>query len=244
MPKLVPAEVLSEELSSSLNEVTMDRPTQRVRGVVLLGPESRNGYRYPADAMERALPLYEGRPVFLDHAEGPAQSTRRRLRDYAGQIQNPRMEGNRILGDLHLMGPHTDWLLNLVESAPKDIGMSHVALGRRSSDGSVIEQIDKVISVDIVAFPAATTSFRESTQEEVEQLLQESTLPESWKAAVKELALDQAEPARFLETLQKLHEVTKPETPRSSEKHLTSVGRSYSTASSHLRKALVTAIKG
>src|SRR5262245_28420447 len=44
-----------------LAEAAIDRGGGIVRNVALLGPRSRNGYRYAATAMAEAAPLYEGR---------------------------------------------------------------------------------------------------------------------------------------------------------------------------------------
>jgi hypothetical protein len=165
-------------LADWLAEATVERDASLVRNVALLGPESRNGYRYTAEAMQAAVPLYEGRPVFVDHAEAALDARpsgcgyrsesevrspiRRSIRDYAGQVVNPRFENGRVRGDLRLAGPNTGWLLDLIEARPSDIGMSHVVLARRTPDGQAVEHIERVVSVDIVAFPATTRSFVES----------------------------------------------------------------------------------
>ncbi|HMP01324.1 MAG TPA: hypothetical protein PKD86_16920 [Gemmatales bacterium] len=148
-----------EWATEALYESTTDRAAGLVANVVLLGPTSRNGYRYAAPAIERAAPLYEGRPVFIDH---PSQTPlQRRLRDFAGQVVRARLDGTHLRGDVRLLGPNAGWLMDLIEAAPRDIGMSHVILGRRSPDGSEVLHIDRVLTVDIVAFPATTQSFRE-----------------------------------------------------------------------------------
>lgn len=154
-----------------LAEASLDRTAAVVRNVALLGPRSRNGYRYTLEAMQQAVPLYEGRPVFVDHAGAGlmpnprmSQATpwpNRSVRDYAGQVRHPRFDSGRIRGDLHLAGPNVPWLLDLIAAAPTDIGMSHVVLARRRNQSEEIEQIEQVLSVDIVAFPATTRSFSE-----------------------------------------------------------------------------------
>jgi hypothetical protein len=159
-----------EHCPDFLAEAQFDPETHIVRNVALLGPASRNGYRYTAEAMQDALPLYDGRPVFVDHAEaspptavGGLGEVQRKLRDYAGKVVNPRFENERIRGDLHLIGPNAEWLLSLFEASPSDIGMSHVVLARRNAAGDEVAKIEKVVSVDIVAFPATVQSFRESS---------------------------------------------------------------------------------
>ncbi len=163
-------EALWEMAGDLLAEATVEREGKLVRNVALLGPVSRNGYRYTTEAMRLAAPLYEGRPVFVDHPEPPQARSpggqawpHRSLRDYAGRVVAARFEGERIRGDLQLLGPNADWLLPLLEAAPSDIGMSHVVLARRNKAGDQVEHIDRVVSVDIVAFPATTQSFEEAT---------------------------------------------------------------------------------
>ncbi|MER3415958.1 MAG: hypothetical protein C4297_07075 [Gemmataceae bacterium] len=154
-----PYEPLIETCVDTLQEAQADRAAGLVRGVALLGPYSRNGYRYHPEAIERALPLYEGRPVFLDHAEG--SPLRRRLRDLVGKVVAVRLENGRLRGDLRLFGPNAGWLFDLIEAAPADIGMSHVVLARRDASGQEVIHIERVLSVDMVAFPATTHSFAE-----------------------------------------------------------------------------------
>src|SRR5262245_11716424 len=89
-------EHLREWADGWLAEAAADRTQNLVRNVVLLGALSRNGYRYAREAMQQAVPLYEGRPVFIDHAE--TQPTQRKLRNYAGQVIQPRFENDRLRG--------------------------------------------------------------------------------------------------------------------------------------------------
>src|SRR2546422_11580985 len=93
-------EAIRQESFEILSEAIAERAQHLVRNVVLLGPQSRNGYRYTPSAMQAALPLYENRPIFLDHADEQTSPTRRKLRDFAGQVLAPRYEGERLRGDL------------------------------------------------------------------------------------------------------------------------------------------------
>jgi len=51
--------------------------------------------------------------------------------------------------------------LALLESDSPAIGMSHVVLAERSTNGAIVEKIHDVVSVDAVVFPATTQGFRE-----------------------------------------------------------------------------------
>lgn len=255
-------EHLCEWAEGWLAEATADRSQSLVRNVVLLGTESRNGYRYTREAMQQAVPLYERRPVFIDHPE--AQPTQRKLRNYAGQVLHPRFENDRLRGDLKLLGPNAGWLLELIEAAPRDIGMSHVVLARRSAQGETVEQIDRVLSVDIVAFPATTHSFREQChlpthvptlppfakvegrerQQTLLQLVEQSRLPPQVRnVALHQLLSGCPDPQRFLGDLEAYCETLLHE-PVTSREKVPFVQPSDMPMSPGVKKAMVTAIRG
>lgn len=255
-------EHLHEWADGWLAEATADHTQSVVRNVVLLGAESRNGYRYAHAAMEQAAPLYEGRPVFIDHPE--TQPTQRKLRNYAGQVVGPRFENDRLRGDLKLLGPNASWLLELIEAAPRDIGMSHVVLARRSAQGATVEQIDRVLSVDIVAFPATTQSFREQChlpphfplippdrmsdgrerQFTLTRLVEQSRLPPHARTLALQQLLGQCpDPRRFLADLEAYWEALLLE-PAASREKVPFAPDSDRPMSPSVKKALVAAVRG
>ena len=63
----------------------MDRARGIITGVKLLGRVSKKGREYPPAVMAKALPLYEGMRVNVNHVD-PGQ--RRSLRDRMGLVQN------------------------------------------------------------------------------------------------------------------------------------------------------------
>ncbi|MCS6976049.1 MAG: hypothetical protein NZM31_03435 [Gemmatales bacterium] len=229
-----------------LAEASVDRSESVVRNVALLGPQSRNGYRYTLEAMQQAVPLYEGRPVFVDHGQAnTAFSNRgftsppwpsRSIRDYAGQVRQPRFDNGRIRGDLHLAGPNADWLLDLIAAAPTDIGMSHVVLARRRRHGDEIEQIEQVVSVDIVAFPATTRSFSESMT--ALPYPHGNFLADDWRREDLPPPLA-AEIRRLLALLENLTRISTADVPSSRERL-----PSGAALSAAFRKAFVAAIRG
>ncbi len=136
-----------------------------MRNVALTGAKSRNGYCYSEQALRGALPLYENKPVFLDHASGTRRPHERSTRDLAGSIVNVRFEENRIRGDIQAL--ETDagkTLLALAASDSPAVGMSHVVLAQRTADRTSVERIHDVVSVDAVVFPATAATFRESDE--------------------------------------------------------------------------------
>lgn len=151
----------------------IDVQTHIVRDVILSGGTSRNGYHYRAEVLADAVSLYDRKPVFLDHAENSLQTHERSTRDLAGMVLEARFDGERIRGDLQIL--ETDagrTLLGLIAGDHPSVGMSHVVLAARSLDGSVVERIHEVISVDAVVFPATTAGFRGES-------LQDGTTPDA-----------------------------------------------------------------
>jgi hypothetical protein len=154
---------LTEHITDWNSQLQVDRAGRVVRNVALTGGRSKNGYRYSEPALRRAVPLYENKPVFLDHAGDRSRPHERSTRDLVGTIVNPRYDGGRIRGDIRVMDTDSGrTFLSLVESKAPGVGMSHVVLAERSPDDATVEQIREVVSVDAVVFPATTHTFRES----------------------------------------------------------------------------------
>lgn len=144
----------------------VDESLLRVENVVLAGPESRNGYRYAEAALRGAVPLYEGKPVFLDHAINSSKPYERSARDLVGSVRNVRFEGDRVRGDIHVLDTDSGrTFLALAEAGSASVGMSHVVLASRNREKTIVERIEDVISVDAVVFPATTSTFREQHRE-------------------------------------------------------------------------------
>jgi hypothetical protein len=139
-----------------------DLRSRRVRDVALTGQKSRNGYRYGGGVLERAVSLYENRPVFLDHADALTRPFDRSARDLVGHVVEPRFEEGRIRGDIEVLATEAgDTFLALAASESEAVGMSHVVTVQRDADGTVGEIVE-VVSVDAVAFPATNATFAEA----------------------------------------------------------------------------------
>jgi len=144
----------------------VDRQSGVIRGVKLLGPESRNGRIYLPEAMAAAAALYEDAKVNVNHAKGHAASAR----DYQDRIGVVRgvvvREGEGLFADLHFNPKHVlaEQLLWDAEHAPENVGLSHNVEARtaRQGDRVVVEAITRVMSVDLVADPATTRGLFES----------------------------------------------------------------------------------
>lgn len=158
-------------------ELDVDASRRVVRHLALTGTASRNGYAYAPEALREAVPLYENKPVFLDHAASTRRPFERSTRDLAGSIVNVRFDGTRIRGDVVLLDTEAGRIfLALAEARHLPVGMSHVVLARKNADRSRVEKIEEVVSVDAVVYPATTTTLREQTEtcsEEIATLLAE-----------------------------------------------------------------------
>ena len=149
------------------NQHSQVEPERRlVSNVALAGISSRNGYEYTAEALAAAVPLYNGKPVFLDHAAGGQRPSARSTRDLVGSIINPRFENGRLRGDIRVVETDSGrTFLALVDANTPGVGMSHVVLAERAADGRSVQRIQEVISVDVVVNPATTSTFQESLAE-------------------------------------------------------------------------------
>ncbi len=155
-------ELIDETILDWRADMRVEHETRVIRNVALAGMRSRNGYRYSGEALRKAVALYESVPVFLDHPRSAQQPRQRSARDLAGRVRNARFDGTRLRGDLDLIDTEAGrTLLALAATDGPGVGMSHVVLAERSEKGDTVERILEVISVDVVAFPATTTTLRE-----------------------------------------------------------------------------------
>lgn len=154
-------------------------------GAVLGVPESAQAasspYRYDADAMREAVPLYDGCRVFLDHPPLEYSAAGKRIglgekgtRDLFGQIISPRfIDGDGIRGDLQYLqaDPLAAKLVEAIEKMPHVVALSHRAACNYRIDSSeaVVTKIKKVASVDLIAAePGATAYLFESMGEQMD----------------------------------------------------------------------------
>lgn len=141
-------------------EATISAEAPRViRNVLLCGNKSRNGYLIPESAFSKGALLYEGKPVFIDHADNPVN---RGVRDLAGYVTNARMENGKPRGDIECEETDSgELLLRLAKRPRKGLGMSHVAQYKFNKGRTQVETVEDVLSVDVVVSPATTNTFTE-----------------------------------------------------------------------------------
>jgi hypothetical protein len=168
-------ETLQEYVDSRGVTMRVDGQQGILRGVKVLGLRSRNGRTYLAEALERAVSLYEGAKVNVNHPKtGPLAP--RDYQDRIGSLRNVTVRADEgLFADLHFNPKHAlaEQLLWDAQHAPENVGFSHNVLAKtsRRGDGTAVEAITKVQSVDLVADPATTQGlFESSTKQQTEQL--------------------------------------------------------------------------
>jgi hypothetical protein len=162
------SELLQEFVDSRQQKLRVDRAAGVIRGVKLLGLNSRNGRRYREDALVGAVGLYEGAKVNINHPKGHPLSPRD-YQDRLGVVRGVQFRsGEGLFGDLHFNPRHTlsEQLVWDAEHAPQNVGMSHNVLARTKQQGNdtVVEAITKVQSIDLVADPATTSGLYEHSE--------------------------------------------------------------------------------
>jgi hypothetical protein len=162
------SELLQEFVDSGSQRLRVDRDAGVIRGVKLLGLNSRNGRRYREGALVEAIGLYEGAKVNINHPKGHPL-TPRDYQDRLGVVRGVQFRaGEGLFGDLHFNPRHalSEQLVWDAENAPQNVGMSHNVMARTKNvgDETVVEAITKVQSIDLVADPATTSGLYEQME--------------------------------------------------------------------------------
>jgi hypothetical protein len=184
------ADEVFESLANS--GASIDREASLIKGVKIVGFESRNGRTYPASVLQEAASLYEGVRVNLDHPDSTGNQ-QRSVKDRFGTFQAVRfVEGKGLFGDLKFNPKHAiaEQVLWAAENDPKSIGFSHVATVKAVTGHggkSVVEAISRVRHVDLVADPATTNGVFESHNPADEADSTESDVMDLTKLTLSEL---------------------------------------------------------
>jgi hypothetical protein len=161
------ADLLQEFCDSRGRALRVDRGGGVIRGIKVLGLHSRNNREYKPEALARAVGLYEGAKVNVNHPKGHPLAPR----DYQERIGVIRSvqhtPGEGLFADFHFNPKHylSEQLVWDAEHAPENVGFSHNVQANTSRRGEtiVVEEILRVQSVDLVADPATTRGLFEST---------------------------------------------------------------------------------
>lgn len=176
--------------SIDLCEAKIDKERAVVSNVKVLGLTSRKPRDYSEAALRKAVGLYEGVRVNIDHGKFPGrdgETSDRSYRDRFGFLKDVRfVPGDGLRGDLHFNPKHAlaEQFAWDVEHAPENVGFSHRAFGhgRQVGDRYLVEKISAVRSVDLVADPATTKSLFESFQPERKEPEMKKTIKEILEA--------------------------------------------------------------
>ena len=160
------SELLQEFCDSAGVSLRIDRASGVIRGIKVLGLQSRNGREYLPEALARAVGLYEGAKVNVNHPKGHPLAPRD-YQERIGVIRNVRHRtGEGLFADFHFNPKHdlSEQLVWDAEHAPENVGFSHNVQARTSRRGetTLVEEIVQVHSVDLVADPATTRGLFES----------------------------------------------------------------------------------
>ena len=136
----------------------IDAQTGIIRGVSLItkGPALGHGVMIDSTTLEQVKKAAEqyagGLKVKLDHSGGAG--------DIVGYIDTLRIDGEKLLGDLHLLesSVHRAYILEIAERIPDTFGLSIAFSGpsEKSADKlTTLQRCSEIYSVDLVSEPAA-----------------------------------------------------------------------------------------
>lgn len=144
----------------------IDEAAHVIKGVKVLGSDSRNGRVYSEAAMARAQGLYEGVNVNIDHPDSAGKT--RGVMESVGVLKNVRLQDKALFADFHYLEshPHTATIIERAKRFPNNFGLSHNAEGKATRKGSklIVESIDRVRSVDLVTDPATNVGLFEGVE--------------------------------------------------------------------------------
>ena len=150
------------------NPQKVDKESMVIRGVKILGRESKNGRTYSDAALDKLATMYEQQSVNVDHDRSSA-NPERKMSDGFGVLRNIKKQPDGVYGDLHYLREHplAPVILERAERMPESFGLSHAAEGRvvKKKGKLIVEDVAAVHSVDIVREPATTAGLFESVED-------------------------------------------------------------------------------
>lgn len=148
-----------------------------LKRVKLLGKASRNKRSYPRPIQESALPLFNGKKIYVDHGDLDGRSPINRKRSYAERVGivvsgtvafDPITESTYADVRLNAKHPMAEMVKADYDNETPGVGLS-MAADCRFPGGTNIGEcqgIDRVFSFDIVDDPATAISLTESLEAE------------------------------------------------------------------------------
>lgn len=175
--------IILQESTLNTHSLKIDRENHVIKGCKLIGTYSpnRGGREYTKGARVTLARLMEGKRVNVDHSEQVGKT--RSIRDRIGLLRNIdiREEGN--YGDFHYNPKHEliEQILYDAEHNPTNFGFSIDAKGTvvRKGNKNLVESVELLRSVDLVADPATVAGLFESEEpEDLEEGNEDMTLKE------------------------------------------------------------------
>ena len=167
------SQTIREVVESS--NIRVDPKAGIIYGVRVLGAKSRNGRRYTPEAIANAVGLYEGTVVHFDHPPRHDPERERSISDQAGWLQDVKESNDGLSADFHVLtkDPRTPKVFEAADRNPKIFGLSHnvAAETRRENGETIVEEITRVRSVDLVDDPATTRSLFESMEDNMSRTI-------------------------------------------------------------------------
>ena len=182
---------LGERVEADIRGARVDRDAGVIRGVKVLGWESKNGRRYLPEAVKAAAKLYEGKSVRTNHPRRAADQ--RDVLEVFGWLENVRVTDAGMYADLHILNPTTELAESVflaAEKKPDLFGLSHNADGttERRDGETVVSEITEVRSVDLVTDPATVGGLFEGRgRMKLKAFLESCRLPGKGKPAKRKI---------------------------------------------------------
>ena len=163
-------EKLKEENTSIIDQeifeaLTVDAEKKRAHVVIIKEGWSKNKRYYPAQVLEQAVPLFEGVKCYLDHSDIKGIPNRS-VRELTGFYENVKFAGKQVEADLQFLDTEAGKVgLDIAKETVKHnkllAGLSIRGIGtmRKVEEGHEVENLSKIISVDMVSDPAAGGEF-------------------------------------------------------------------------------------
>lgn len=170
----------------------VDRENGVIKGVRILGRESKNGREYSDRALQEAAKKYEGVDVNVNHPDRKSPNSERRIEDGIGWLESVEVRKDGVYADLHYLKEHqsSGLLAEAAERRSNRFGLSHNAQGtvKRVNGKNVVESIERVLSVDLVQNPATNAGLFESESRTIREVLEQHD-PEMLKRLTEDAAL-------------------------------------------------------
>lgn len=154
----MPSKVIGFEQVAATSTARINPNEGVIYGVSLItvGPALGHGVMCDATTLEQVKAASEqysgGLKVKMNHSGGAG--------DIVGYISQIRIEGPKLVGDLHLLqsSPHKTYILEIAQKIPDTFGLSIAFSGptEKSADGlTTLQRCTEIYSVDLVSEPAA-----------------------------------------------------------------------------------------